>query len=149
MKHIDQAHVKAFWHQDDAQLVAPKQGCYIFALRASKGYCPWYVGKATNSMRQECLGPHQLKLYNEVLFDGRKGTPVMFFVVPDAAKNKVPKTICDEIETLLIQSAYCENPELKNSQKKKLPKWIIKGVVRGGKGKRTLLQQVFRKMMGI
>src|ERR1039458_7790186 len=94
-----------------------------------------YVGKATRSFEQEALEPHQLGHYNAVLFDGHKGTPVLFFVAPDANKKKVPEATCDEIETFLIQSALVENPDIRNRQKTKIPAWTIDGVVRSGQGK--------------
>ena len=135
--------------EPDAQLVAEKQGCYVFALRASKGYRPWYVGKAAKSMKQECLGTYQLKKYNQVLFPGRKGTPVLFFIVPGGGKSKVPTKVVDEVETFFIQTVLTKHPEIQNIQKTKLPKWTVKNVVRGrnGKPKRNALD--FRTMMGV
>jgi len=148
-KQILAKHVASFWALPVAHAIAQKQGCYIFALRAAKGYCPWYVGKATRSFRQEALGPYQLNHYNDVLFDGRKGTPVIFFVAPDGNKRAVPVATCNAIETFLIQSAYAENPEICNHQQTKIPKWTIKGVVRPEPGQPTLVEASFRKMMGI
>ena len=148
-KHIDGAHVQAFWRNQSAQTIAKKQGCYVFALRAARGYCPWYIGKATCSFEQEALSTHQLGHYNAVLFDGRKGTPVLFFVAPQDNKRKVPRAICDKIETFLIQSALVENPDIRNRQKTKIPAWTIKGVLRPNQGKPTKLEQAFKKLMGI
>jgi len=148
-KQILNQHVAAFWALAAAQAIARKQGCYIFALRAAKGFCPWYVGKATRSFRQEALGHYQLNHYNDVLFDGRKGTPVLFFVAPDGNRLVVPDATCNAIETFLIQSAYAENPDICNRQQTKIPDWTIKGVVRPDQGQPTKLEASFRKMMGI
>ena len=142
-------HVAAFWTLVSAQAIARKQGCYIFALRAARGFCPWYVGKATRTFRQEALGPYQLNHYNDVLFDCRKGTPVMFFVAPGGNRNAIANATCNAIETFLIQSAYAENPDICNRQQTKIPDWTIKGVVRPNKGQPTLLEASFKKMMGI
>jgi hypothetical protein len=149
LKHIGTAHVTSFWATTAAQQIAAKQGCYIFALRASKGYCPWYVGKATRTFRQEALGHFQLTHYNEVLFDGRKGTPVMFFVAPKDTKRAVPDATCNAIEKFLIQAAYAENPEIKNRQQTKIPDWTIDGVVRPTRGPTPQIATVFKKMMGL
>ena len=70
-----------------------------------------------------------------MIFKGRKGTPVLFFVAKPGSQKKIPKSQIDDIETFLIQSAYYKNPLLKNTQKTKVPAWMIKGLVRGGKGK--------------
>jgi len=74
----------------------------------------------------------------------------MFFVIPSGTKYKVPSKEVDNMETFLIQSALSENPLLKNIQKtKNLPLWTVKGVIRGGKGKRTKTEKAFTKMMGL
>jgi hypothetical protein len=148
-KHIDAEHVKKFWDTDSAKTIAAKQGCYIFALRAAKGYTPWYVGRTNKSFGQEALGLLQLNKYNAVLFDGRKGLPVMFFVAPAGNKNNVPNATCDAIETFLIQAAYAENPKIKNRQKTKIPDWTIAGIVRPKRGPVSKLAGDFKRMMGL
>lgn len=149
-KQVTSDNVKEFLASNEFAAVSEKQGCYIFGLRASRGFMVWYVGKATKSMKQECLTDHKLKHYNQVLFDGDKGTPVLFFVAPDGKKKKVPKGEIDDMETFLIQSALFKNPNLSNVQKtKNLPYWSIKGVVRGGKGRPTDTEAKFKKMMGL
>ena len=140
---------RVFLEQLKARGLSKKHGCYVFALRAGKGFTPWYVGKATRAMDQECLGLHQLNYYNDVLFKDNKGTPVMFFVAPSGGKAKVPQRVCDEAETHLIQSAYFKNPDIRNVQKTKVPEWTIKGVVRASRGKPAPTAQKFRRMMGL
>ncbi len=120
-----------------------------FRACAGRGYCPWYVGKATESFRQECFADHKLNKYNDVLVDGRKGTPVMFFVAPSGTVNVVPVAVCGKVKTFLIQAAYAENPDIKNWQNTKIPTWTIAGVVRPGKGAVSRKANVFRKMMGL
>jgi hypothetical protein len=148
-KHIGKAEVKAFWASKEAQLIADKQGCYVFALQAARGFRPWYVGKATKSMAQECMQSHKLAHYNEVLFKGRKGTPVLFFVVLGGDKKKVSGAVIDEMETFFIQTVLSKHPEIQNIQKTNLPEWTVTGVVRGGKGKPKENARAFRKMMGL
>ncbi len=148
-KHIGKNEVKEFWASKEAEEIADKQGCYVFALQAARGFRPWYVGKATISMVQECMQPHKLNHYNEVLFKGYKGTPVLFFVVLGGNKKKVSKTVIDEMETFFIQTVLTKHPEIQNIQKTNLPKWTVKGVVRGGKGKPKKNARDFRKMIGL
>ena len=147
-KHIDKPEKKEFLSRLNQAGLSNKQGCYVFALRAGKGFCPWYVGKATVSMEQECMG-NAIQHYNAVLFKGIKGTPVMFVVALDGNKSKVPRKTCDDIETFLIQTALFENPDLRNIQKTKVPEWSIDGVIRANRGKPTSIAQVFKKMMGL
>jgi hypothetical protein len=148
-KHIGKDEAKEFWDQAEAEVIADKQGCYVFALKAAKGYRPWYVGKATKTMKQECLHFHKLAHYNQVLFKGRKGTPVLFFVVLGGNKKKVSAKVIDEMETFFIQTALTKHPEIQNIQKANLPDWTVKGVVRGGQGKVKQNAREFRTMMGL
>ena len=54
-KQVTSENVKEFLASNEFAAVSQKQGCYIFGLRASRGFMVWYVGKATKSMKQECL----------------------------------------------------------------------------------------------
>lgn len=147
-KHIRAVDVTAFWASAEGQPVAGKQGCYIFALRAAKGFTPWYVGKATKSMKQECFTSHKLKHYNAVLFKGYKGTPVMFFVVLPGNKKKIGAKIITDMEKFLTQTAVSKNSKLSNVQNtKNLPAWTIKGVLRAGRGKPSIPALSFKTMM--
>ena len=148
-KYIDTPQKKQFLQLIKDEGLSEKQGCYVFALRAGKGHKPWYIGKATKTIRQECAGQHQLQHYNAVLSKGKKGTPVMFLVLPRDGLKKVPKNICDEMESVLIQSALIKNPEIRNVQKAKVPEWGIDGVLRGKKGQPTKRASTFRKMLGL
>ncbi|MFZ1730432.1 MAG: hypothetical protein WBQ23_10130 [Bacteroidota bacterium] len=148
-KIIEKVHVKEFWEKVEAKRISDKQGCYIFALRASKGFTAWYIGRATKNFEQECFTSHKLVHYNGVLFDGRKGTPVMFFIAPSGDKKKVSAKICDEVETFLIQAALVQNPEIRNRQKTNIPDWTIAGVVRRSRGGISKKAKNFRTMLGL
>ena len=80
-KHIAVAHAKSFWDDAATRRLQSATGCYVFALKTGPGFSPWYVGKATKGFGQEVFTDHKLRIYNEVVFAGRKGTPVLFFVV--------------------------------------------------------------------
>lgn len=73
-KRITKENAASFWASDDGESIGPKQGVYIFALRAGKGFTPWYVGKATKSFKQETLHQTKLNYYNDVIYHGHKGT---------------------------------------------------------------------------
>ena len=148
-KHITKENAKAFWEMDDLGAIGSKQGCYVFALRAGKGFRPWYAGKATKTFKQEALQPGKVQHYNAVIFKEHKGTPVMFFVAKPGRTRKIPKKQIDNLETYLIQSAYYKNKDLKNTQKARVPEWGIKGVVRGGQGRASSNAKRFKSMMGL
>ena len=111
---LDQ-NVKEFWNDTIAQQMEKKQGCYIFALKAGHGYTPWYIGKTTKTFKQESFALHKIKKYNECLWGGKKGTPVMFFIALPGHRNKVPALVIKDIEKFLIQSAALKNPNILNS----------------------------------
>ena len=53
-------------------------GCYIFAIKAAKGFKPWYVGiTKRQSFIKECFTPTKINIYNEVLASG-VATPLLF-----------------------------------------------------------------------
>jgi hypothetical protein len=149
-KRIERDLIKDFWNELKGQHLPAKQGCYVFALRSGKGYSPWYVGKTARSMEKECFAFHKLEIYNKALFEGIKGTPVLFFITQPGSKIKMSKAIIRDLEPFLIQSAKSQNPNLLNTQQtKNLPKWGIKGVIRGGMGKPSAGSRQLKKMMGL
>ncbi len=146
-KFIDTPQTKEFLESIASWGISDKQGCYVFATRASGSFCPWYVGKSAKGIKEECMQLHKLHHYNAALTETKKGTPVMFFVLPPGDLKKVSKSVCDEMETVLIQSALFRNPNLRNIQKTRLPEWGITGVIRSKPGKPTADATKFKKMM--
>jgi len=148
-KKILKEHINAFWKGTAASKYSEKQGCYIFAMRAGKGFTPWYVGKTKSSLVSECFADHKRLKYNEILCDGNKGTPVMFFIAPKDSVKVVEKKDLASIEKQLIQIAYAKNPDLKNVHGTNVANWIIEGVIRSGQGKPSKKARQFRTMMGM
>ena len=131
--------------------ISKKQGCYIFCLRAGPGFRPWYVGKATKGIHQECMHDGKINRYNQVLFERKTGTPVMFFVLPPGErKNKAPEKTITEMEKTLIKAGYEKNKDIKNTHHAKDDSWTIKGVYgKFGGGKPTKEESSFRKMLNL
>lgn len=148
-KRINAEHARTFWEVEEARPLARKHGCYVFALRASRGFKPWYVGRSTKGLAQECFTPHKMGKYNEVLWQGHWGRPVMFFVVPGGNKKALPHAMVGQVEKFLIQLGAAKNPDLMNRHHAKSPDWGIAGVLRGGKGKPSNASRGFKSMMGL
>ncbi len=142
-------HYAKFWKQSDEIGGLRKEcGVYVFAVKAGKGYTPWYVGKATKSFGQECFSPtKRVKFYN-ALAEYKQATPVLFFVRHPKKPGKTNEKEIEQIESFLIQLAAEKNENLQNVQKKKGPDWSIAGVIRGKKGKPTKSAREFRKAIG-
>lgn len=150
VKRITTRHGNNFWALSELDALKLKQGCYVFGLRAARGFKPWYVGKASKGFKQETFTSHKLNHYNDALFRGNKGTPVLFFVAPFDNKRKVPTTELNHMEMELIQFAVKRNPDLCNVQNtKSVPQWTIKGVIRSASGKPNATEKQFKKMLKI
>ncbi len=169
-KSIAPADARAFWGQAALLPLATKNGCYVFALKASQGYLPWYVGitgkkkskkrpkraKAASSpigrwgLKHETFTPDKLKKFNRAMSLRKTGAPVMFLVAPAGSIRKIPTAELLHMEKELIQNALARNPALINTQHtKNLPRWCIKGVIRGGKGRPNSGETAFRKLLGL
>jgi len=151
-KEITATEVQAFWAKRKVSHLKTKRGCYIFAKRASKGFTPWYVGKAgaKGGFEQEVFKPDKIQKYNSALNHKSKGNPVLFFVSRTGNRNVIPTAELNNMEKVLIQFAKNKNPALKNVQHtKNAPRWRINGVIRSGQGRSSKTADVFTKMMKI
>jgi len=145
-KIVDSEFLSGFWESSG---VANRRGCYVFAVRASKGIRPVYVGRATKNFKQEVFTPHKLEKYQRCLADTTKGTPVLFFVMSPSKKGKPNLKVIRELEDFLIQTAVSRNPELLNVKGTERENWGIAGVIRGGSGKPPVGALAFKKAMGL
>lgn len=127
--------LSSWWGQEERSRLRSCTGCYVFAIRAGKGYTPWYVGKTSRlTFEKEAFTPRNVDMMNDVLAAG-KGTLVLFLISTGRAKTNDKHV--DEIETWLIGQALVANAELKNVQKTKKPEWVIGGLKCPGKKAQT------------
>ena len=62
-KYIEtKVHVKQFWEKVKTD-IKEKNGCYVFAMKAGKGYSPWWIGKTNKSLQKECFDSHKIPIY--------------------------------------------------------------------------------------
>jgi len=149
IKQIRSEHTKNFW-KGHPESFADKSGCYVFALSASGGYMPWYVGKTKKVLSKEIFTPDKLNKFNKPLFKGKKATPVIFFIARSDERKIIPQTVLSQLEKFLIQEAKNKNPDLINKvNAKKKEDWSIDGVYRPKKGTSSKKSRVFKKMMGL
>ena len=147
-KRISKENGKEFWEKPEVIFLKHKQGCYIFALRAGKGFTPWYVGKATKTLEQEAFTSHKRgDHYNKILRNGGIGTPVMLYAAQSGTKRKIPPKEISHMEKTLIEYAAHKNPKLSNVKSRSVPRWGIKGVIRSPKGTHSATSKVFKSMM--
>lgn len=144
---ITQEQITKFWHSNPDY--EHQKGCYVFAIRAAKGFKPYYIGKATKNFKQEVFAPHKLQYYQQVLADQLKGTPVLFFVSLPTKKGKVNVKHIGRLEDFLIEVGVAANPDLMNIKGTKSEEWGIEGVIRGNKGQPNKSSSDFKKCMKI
>jgi hypothetical protein len=138
-----------FWIPgSDAEYLADKRGCYVFAMR-NRALTPLYIGQATKSFRQETFNVANRHKYHDGFSDYGKGSPVMYFVVHPKQKGRLNEKQITEIEDFLIQAGVAKNPDLQNVKGAQRPKWSIKGVIRGSRGKRREAEKQFSKLFDI
>lgn len=127
--------------------VANACGCYIFAIRAGKGYTPYYVGQACKrSLLSEAMNSNNVGRYNDVLNE-RNGNPVLFFVPlmtesgryrrrPSGKGAKIPAL--DFLERWLISCSIRKNPDLINNKETKFLRGIyVPGIFNARRGDAT------------
>jgi hypothetical protein len=122
------------WVDEHVSGLSNACGCYIFAIQASRGTLPWYVGKAEKQpFKKECLSHHKLNHYNNAVA-GRRGKPCLFFLpqLTNSGSFRKPtssrRKAISELESLLIGMAIARNPGLLNS---KGTKWVQEMTVDG------------------
>lgn len=119
-------------------------GCYVFALRSSRGTVPWYVGMTENrTFKAESLDYHKLDRYNDVLLN-RKGRPLLFLIAKKTKLERFAKPSTTKqhdirfLETYLIGHALNRNPNLANQHKTKfLKSMYVPGVLNPTQGRRS------------
>lgn len=146
-KIVDSERLTEFWNSTAG--LAERRGCYVFAVRASKGIRPIYVGRATRTFKQEVFAPHKLEKYQRCLADIGKGTPVLFLLYIPPSRGKPNITAIGELEDYLIQSAVSRNPNLLNVKGTEREKWGIAGVIRGPAGKPSHAAIAFKRVLGL
>jgi len=74
-RRIEKEHIQSFLENGKIQKkidLLNTRGGYIFAIRAGKGFTPWYVGQAKKSFKQEIFTPHKKDIYNCVLANKKR-----------------------------------------------------------------------------
>jgi len=142
--------LSAFW--DKVGDCRARKGVYVFAVRASKGYTPIYVGKTDRqTFEDEAFTRHNLAThYNPALLDYRKGCAVLFLIAHPFARGAPNKLCIDEIETFMIDLGSIKNTNLSNVRKRKQHRWRIVGAVRSERGEGRLFSaKELRRAVGL
>ena len=147
-REMERLKLRAFWDQAECGPIARRRGCYVFAIRTSKRFIPYYVGKTGVGFTRECFTPRNVTLYNRALaLHGKSAKPVLFLICGMSGKNKA--RMISEIETFFIQHGADKNPQLLNVKGRPIAKWRIPGVLRSGGGKPSRAAKALRSTFGL
>jgi hypothetical protein len=136
-----------FWQS--AKGLQNEVGCYVYAIRAGKGYTPCYVGKTKLTFGKECFAPDKLMKYTVALAPYQKGRPVLFLVAHGKQKGPINHKEIKEIEAFLTQIAWSKNPNLLNVKNVKQKTWSIQGIANGTQGKVNKATIEMRRALGL
>jgi hypothetical protein len=143
---IENSNIKNFW--EDYMEFSEKQGIYVFALKAGKGFTPWYVGKTNNSFNNECFHSSKLVKYNNLIMK-RKGKPVLFFICKEGNRIVMNQYILKQMEEFFIQCGFSRNKNLLNIIGKPKYHWSVKGVINTTQGQPERAAKLFNKCLGL
>jgi hypothetical protein len=122
-KKLDATARARFWRGIDARHpgLSKAVGCYVFAITASKGTLPWYIGRTTTaSFARETWAPRRLVQYQGILRRRRQGTPVLLLVAKRspaggfAKPSRSGQAAIDLLRDLVLESALLRNRRLQN-----------------------------------
>ncbi len=126
VKHLDfsKEAVDKFWKDEKDRTGLPIDaacGCYIYGIRAGKGFTPWYVGQAKVSFDRQLFSLHKYQKFFEHYEAIHKGTPVVMLIIRQTSKGKIEgvkisKAEADWVEDYLTRRALDKNPRLLNEQ---------------------------------
>lgn len=130
-------------------------GCYVFAIRAGKGYTPYYVGQACKkSLLGESLNPSNIGKYNTACSES-DGVPVVFFLPMQTPNGRYRKRgtgsgYLDFLERWLMAAAINKNPDLINTRETWfLRRMTVVGLFNPKKGKPPNASQELKRALGI
>ncbi len=144
---IETGNIREFWNKHEH--LCDRVGCYIFAMRASRGVLPGYVGKATKGFKQEVFTDHKLAAYQRYMLNTRKGTPVLFFVVAENRRGRVNLNAIADCESELITLASRTNADLENKRGTRGPSFFIPHVTAPTRGRKSKSTQGLLHTLGL
>ena len=119
-------------------------GCYIFVLKAAKGYKPWYVGKTDKaSFAHETWNDRNLRNYGRIVRE-HKGLPMLFLIAKLTPSDRFQKPTTRKgagsitaLEKMLIASCFQRNNLLLNKKSIKYHTMQVPGYLNESPGART------------
>lgn len=133
-------------------------GCYIYSIKAGRGFTPIYVGSATRqSLGKEAFNSDKLVKCMNHLTGYKKGSLQITFIVPkDKVDNSMstrrgrrPSKIIECMEKALTAVAYRKNKSLENKHNRCVSGFFINGALNSNAGRPRKEVVAFKDMIGL
>ena len=133
-------------------------GCYIYSVKAGKGFTPIYVGSATRqTLGEEAFTSDKRLKCLQYMSEYGKGSLHITFVVPKdkidssmgTRRGRYPTKTIECLEKVLIAVAYRKNKHLMNKQNRCLSNFFINGALNSDAGRPREEVVKFKDMMGL
>jgi hypothetical protein len=154
---IDLRKKNAFWRSlDDEYPSLPSAvGCYIFGLKAAKGYGPWYVGKTEKQcFMTETWQPSKLLSYGDVI-RSHSGKPILFLLAKITPSGRFAKPTTRKsgsikaLEEMLIGTCLQRNCKLLNKKTTRYLKRLhVPGYLNDNPGARPKMVKALARLLG-
>jgi hypothetical protein len=154
---VPRSQKKAFWDSIEKQYpcLPDAVGCYVFALKAAKGFKPWYVGKTEKqTFRTETWADSKLLSYGDVI-RSHNGKPMLFLLVKLTPQGRQAKPTRREIgsiavlEEMLIAVCLERNSKLLNKKTTRYLKNLhVPGYINDKPGARTKQAKSLAQLLG-
>ena len=160
---------KAFWDTEtEVADLKDKSGVYVFAIKTKKAMnpIPFYVGqtgkrkrkgksKSVNGKRSllkrgfeaEVFTTTNVNKYNHALSDYKNAKAKLYLITK--IQGKVNRVYIEQLETFLINVAAERNDELRNTQKRVVYKWRVKGLFKAKPGEKQRSARELKAVLGL
>lgn len=133
-------------------------GCYVYSVKAGKGFTPIYVGSATRQpLGKEAFGSDKFLKCLQHIASYKNCSLQISFVVPrnkvdsdmDTHRGRCPRKKILKMEKILTAIAFRKNNNLINKQNLCFSDLFINGVLNSDAGRPRKEVSAFKKLMGL
>ena len=133
-------------------------GCYVYSIKAGRGFTPIYVGSTTKrTLGEEAFDSDKLLKCLQHITSYKKGSLQVSFIIPKdkfdrnvkTRRGRCPKKIIEKLEKVLTAVAYRKNKNLINIQNRCMAEFFIRGALNSEEGRPKKEVAVFKQMIGL
>jgi ribosomal protein L30/L7E len=126
-RRIDTDSLEKFWHEVGHDF-KPNPGVYVFAIKASRGWKPLYVGLTHQTFEKRIKKHMQAGSFDRFLKGISKGQPYLF-LIGRTGKGRQNRKAINTLELDYINHCFVKNKNLHNRRRIRKPNYVV---ARGG-----------------